>query len=428
MACGLLFELYGSTRDFGSIDNGDHFRRIETATLVGAATFAVPIPIFALHPSAASGFLSAAYAGAAMLLQTIGYSGSYRLILRAVLPHAVGLIGACGIIGYHYYSEGSVVVPAIMMIAGPIFIAMIWQLYRDLSEKEERLLRFINILKKQKELALEHKERARRNEAISKKASEAKSSFLARMSHELRTPMNGILGLADLMSTQHDDPTVRNSSQIIKVSAEQLLNRINNILDYSNFETGEVELENETFDIHQTLTDVHNAGLAQKRTNHVDLRLIIAADFPQYVTGDERRIHQIIFNLFENALKFTQDGKVFLKADLGGRNRPDAPRHLMITVIDTGIGIKPDKLKSMFRAFTQASEGSKRLFDGMGLGLSFTKIATERMGGFIEASSKEGVGSAFRVTLPLTDQNAIQPAAVVKAGQTPDRTRENRAA
>jgi len=224
-------------------------------------------------------------------------------------------------------------------------------------------------------------------------ASQAKSQFLAVMSHEIRTPMNGILGMAQAMAADPLPETQRERLEIISESGEALLAILNDILDLSKVEAGKLELEVVPFDLGRLLTSLSStfAATAGDRGLRLDVDLGSAAGVYE---GDPTRLRQILSNLVSNALKFTAQGGVSLKARRAGEV-------LTIEVIDTGHGMDAEVLGRIFTPFAQADSSTTRRFGGTGLGLSIVRELAVRMGGDVAVTSRPGVGSRFAVTLPL---------------------------
>ncbi|MCB1645367.1 MAG: response regulator [Pseudomonadales bacterium] len=226
----------------------------------------------------------------------------------------------------------------------------------------------------------------------------AKMNFLAKMSHELRTPMNGILGMAELLTGEVKDPRARNYAEVIKSSASTLLTIINDILDYSKIEAGKMALENIPFDLREVIDHCLNIQSIQSRNKNIVLYADIAPDIPASVYGDPTRIGQILLNLTSNAAKFTEQGHVGIRVVY-----EDAEQNLIqISVEDSGVGIEPSEQLGLFDAFHQTSASVNRTHGGTGLGLNITRQLAELMGGHISVSSTPGKGSTFNVTLNLT--------------------------
>ena len=227
-------------------------------------------------------------------------------------------------------------------------------------------------------------------------ANKAKSIFLANMSHELRTPMNAILGFSNVMRR---DPQLTESQRenldIINRSGEHLLNLINDVLEVAKIEAGRLQLEVAAFDLGAMVRDV--TEMMQIRAQEKDLQLLLdqSSEFPRYIKGDEARIRQILINLINNAVKFTEQGSVTVC--LGVKN--NARQHLLIEVKDTGSGIAPEDQLRLFEPFVQLADGETQ--QGTGLGLTITRQFVQMMGGNIVIESTLGNGTLFRVDLPL---------------------------
>jgi PAS domain S-box-containing protein len=242
-------------------------------------------------------------------------------------------------------------------------------------------------------------EEARERQRIAEEASRAKSAFLAMMSHEIRTPMNAVLGLA---STLLDDGLTREQEEAvhaIKTSGDNLLRILNDILDFSRLDAGRMTFEHAPFSpatLTQEMLSVHSPGAVEK-----GLKLTARQEMgvPDRLIGDAGRIRQILHNLVSNAVKFTRAGEVGVVARCLSRAGDEAT--IEWTVSDTGIGIEPAKLGSLFDAFVQADSSITRRFGGSGLGLAISKQLTERMGGTIDVASVVGEGSLFTVRLAL---------------------------
>lgn len=237
-------------------------------------------------------------------------------------------------------------------------------------------------------------------------ASRLKSEFLATMSHEIRTPMNGILGMNELLLGTHLDATQTRFARAVRMSAENLLQIINDILDVSKIEAGRMELNPAPFNLRGTLEDLIDLLYLRCRENGVELVLNYPASESEQFVGDEGRIRQIVLNLLGNAAKFTSSGSIQIKIS---RNEiPEAGQsELKIAVKDTGIGISEEAQRKIFEKFTQADASTTRDFGGTGLGLSIAKQLAELMGGTIGLESTLGLGSTFWVTIRLG--NCIEP-------------------
>ena len=230
-------------------------------------------------------------------------------------------------------------------------------------------------------------------------ANAAKSDFLATMSHEIRTPMNGMLVMADMLSAADLTPRHRRYADIIARSGRGLLTIINDILDLSKIESGKLELEHTTLSPDALVADTASLFWERARETELELATYVAPDVPAEILGDVTRIGQVVTNLVNNALKFTETGGVEIR--LSSKPMANSERvWMMLEVVDTGIGIPDDKIEHIFDAFAQADQSTTRRFGGTGLGLAVCKRLVTAMDGKISVSSQEGVGSTFRVVWP----------------------------
>jgi len=237
----------------------------------------------------------------------------------------------------------------------------------------------------------------RRATSTAEAASRAKGEFLANMSHEIRTPMNGILGLVELALGSTLNDTQRRYLELVKSSASSLLTIINDILDVSRIEAGRLTLEEVRFELGALLHDALGPLEPRALEKGLDLALEIDAGLPAEMVGDPLRLRQIVVNLAGNAIKFTRQGQVRVRA---GVRRQGGTRYLRLSVVDTGVGIAPDKLERIFESFTQADASTTREFGGTGLGLTISRRLANLMGGRLWAVSEPGAGSVFHVELP----------------------------
>jgi signal transduction histidine kinase/ActR/RegA family two-component response regulator len=228
-------------------------------------------------------------------------------------------------------------------------------------------------------------------------ASKAKSEFLANMSHELRTPMSGVLGMIDIVLEGRLDSQQREQLLTAKNCAVSLLALLNDILDLSKIEAGRMILEEVPFDLRQVIAESIDAVRPSAQAKQLALRMLIQPELSTGIVGDPLRWRQILQNLVGNAVKFTLEGSVEVRVRL--EPRPEWPA-LVVEVADTGIGIPPEKLSTIFDQFTQADGSISRRFGGTGLGLAITKRLVTMMGGEIAVESAPGRGSTFRVSLP----------------------------
>ncbi|MBF0118432.1 MAG: response regulator [Desulfobacterales bacterium] len=256
-------------------------------------------------------------------------------------------------------------------------------LYNNLEKiVEERT----NDLKKTNEELLIAKE-------ISDAAAKAKSEFLANMSHELRTPMNAIIGFSELTINTELTNKQRQYLNNIKTSSQLLLGIINDVLDFSKIDTGKLELENKTFNLHDITNNIFSMFNSKAKDKGLKFNLSIDNNIPTQLIGDSLRIEQILINICGNAIKFTEEGEIVVKADLIEKTEDSV--YLKFSVKDTGIGIPTEKIPTLFKSFSQADGSSTRKYGGTGLGLAVSKRLAEMMGGKLYLETEENKGTTF---------------------------------
>ncbi|OQX60524.1 MAG: hypothetical protein B5M52_00110 [Helicobacteraceae bacterium 4484_230] len=232
------------------------------------------------------------------------------------------------------------------------------------------------------------------------KATRIKEALLANLSHEIRTPMNAIIGFTYMLSQSEQGEKERSILEKIKNSSNLLLSIVNDILDFSKIEAGKVEIERVEFDINTVLKDVANIVGLKAKERGIELVFSMEKGVPAKMKGDPLRLTQVLINLINNGIKFTEHGSVTLEIE-----RPevtqDKKRMLRFKVVDTGIGIQEEQIPKLFNLFSQAENSTSRKYGGTGLGLNISKNLVELMGGEIYATSKYGEGSSFIFTIAI---------------------------
>ncbi|PVG83977.1 hypothetical protein DDE18_06770 [Nocardioides gansuensis] len=307
-------------------------------------------------------------------------------------------------IGFPVLFDGSPVASVVITAATPFERhAMLRSLVEQVAEQ---LARVVERETAARQLA------AARDSAV--EASRLKSYFLATVSHEIRTPMNGVIGLNDLLLRTGLDPRQRQLAEGVKTAGRTLLSVINNVLDFSKIEAGELELESTVFRprtvVEQVLAFIEGAAIDRE----VSLRMHVSDGVPEHVVGDPTRFGQILTNLVGNAVKFTRHGHVFVRLDATGT--PDGDVEVTVEVQDTGIGIQPEHLNTLFEPFRQADASTTRAFGGTGLGLAISRQLAEALGGRITVTSRPGHGSTFRFNAIFRTAAGLDPLTTATEG------------
>jgi len=268
------------------------------------------------------------------------------------------------------------------------------------------------------EAEIEVREMTQRELARSKEQAEAadraKSDFLAGMSHEIRTPMNTILGMADLMLATELTPDQRQYIEVFQSSGEMLLGIINDVLDLSKIEAGEIGLETTVIDMEKFISRTHEIVAGRARQKGLEFIVDTDRNIPSHIMGDPVRLRQVLVNLIDNAVKFTEEGHVCLAIR---RCKTQEGGCLTFTVMDTGIGIPAEAQKQIFQRFTQADTSTTRKYGGTGLGLAISRRLVELMGGSIhlESSPRQGSTFYFSINFAVAKAPQLQPQTPLKS-------------
>ncbi len=230
-------------------------------------------------------------------------------------------------------------------------------------------------------------------------ASQAKSEFLANMSHEIRTPLNGVIGMLELLAGTPLNVQQQRYARVAKTSADSLLSLINDILDFSKIEAGKLDLDSADFDLHLLLEDMTEMFAQRVEAKWLELALHIREEVPVTVNGDPDRLRQVLVNLINNAIKFTERGEVVVRAWVECSFDNDVL--VRFSVQDTGIGIPRDRMHRLFKSFSQVDASTTRKYGGTGLGLAVSQRLVELMGGSIGVESEPGKGSTFSFNVRL---------------------------
>ncbi len=272
-------------------------------------------------------------------------------------------------------------------IHGEISCSLNFSVARDFHEEPYCIVCFVYDLTKEKNMLLELV-----------RANEAKSQFLANMSHEIRTPINGILGMDSMLLKECKDENLREYAKNIQSAGQLLLSIINDILDISKIESGKLEILPTKYQLFSILNDCYNLTKVKMENKPVEFEMQINEKLPSWLYGDEVRIRQIINNFLSNAVKYTKEGKITFCLDYEERSNEQI--QLIISVSDTGIGIREEDLGKLFESFTRIEEKRNRNIEGTGLGLNLTKNLVDLMGGEISVVSTYGKGSCFTAKIP----------------------------
>ncbi len=327
-----------------------------------------------------------------------GYE-TVELLRSAKRTQYVPVIFVSAIYSDEFYIKKGIDVGAVDFITKPIKSIILIGKVRIFIElyNQQTLLK---VLLKEKEIAADE---LRRQKEKAEYATYSKSIFLANMSHEIRTPLNGIIGMSEILAKTELTEQQLDYLSSVQLSGEDLLIIINDILDFSKIEAGQLQIEEIPFSLRLQIENVFKMLQLKTDEKNIGLVLDIKDNVPKYVNSDPIRIKQILINLLNNAIKFTEKGSVKLEVSVEKENDDDIL--ICFKIIDTGIGIDDHKMDNMFAEFTQADTSTTRKHGGTGLGLTISKKLTELLGGEIGLESEIGIGSTFWFTIKTTISN-----------------------
>ncbi|MDE6567089.1 MAG: response regulator, partial [Lachnospiraceae bacterium] len=310
------------------------------------------------------------------------------IVLMAVFYNpqilSMGLVVPVIVFIYHMFIAKTVAISSLnellrvvmQMLSVYTVSAVVWIMMRSHREANETLMQNISELKV---------------------AEQSKDDFMVNISHEIRTPINAVCGMSEAILQEDLPVNVRRDVIDIQAAGRNLLSSVSNILDFSELESGKMELAEESYNITSTITDIINMTLTLENGKDLEFIVDCDSDLPSNLVGDEQKLRRIVINLLDNAMKFTKEGGVILR--IKGR-KEEYGMNLIVSVRDSGIGIKRSDMETIFTSFNQVDSKRNREEGGVGLGLAITQALVRSMGGFITVNSEPGVGSEFCFTVP----------------------------
>ena len=411
----LLRTYRGWLKDAPTAEAERGLTRLANHTLIrGLWTLAIPTAAAAFTRSSADMIFLGLMATGALLVAVIQSVLSAQVFRKAAVPPmlALAVLVACV---QHQATDlalwGSLLwVGAIVVLIG----LAAERAKTDVLTRQEEKNRLIRRLTRARDRALRQTAQAQAAREEARRASLAKSTFLATMSHEIRTPMNGVLGMAQLLQRSDLAPVQRQQVDTLIKSGELLMVILGDILDLSRIDAGQMEIAKGPTDIRALLAEMQTFWAPTAAERGLALNVEVGPEVPPHLALDARRVRQVLFNLAGNALKFTKDGGVSVTLDVEPGDR------LVFAVSDTGTGIAAEDMPRLFDIFTQADASDVRRFAGAGLGLAICRQLSALMGGEVTVESVQGQGSTFRLALPMEITGPPQAADLAAQAIAPD--------